>query len=113
MQHPRSICNIQMKHLKHKLETPETLETQRHRWQQPTLVGNSSSQQARVHGTSRVVQQTTQARRKGLPFLSTGALDGAQAQASSASPSATVEVDGGMAWDVVGRSGKEEGGREA
>ena len=39
MQHPRSTCNIQMKHFKHKAKTPETFETQCRRWAQPTWWG--------------------------------------------------------------------------
>ena len=40
MQHPRIyFCIIQMKHLKHKFETPETLETQHRRQPEPTWWG--------------------------------------------------------------------------
>jgi hypothetical protein len=107
--------DISLKHLKHLKITASPAAT-------PYLLGNSSSKQARVRGTWRAtVQHTLQAQHAGLSFVPIGTLDGAQAQASRASPSATGEVDGGKARsaergaarDVAGHSGRDEGGREA
>jgi hypothetical protein len=98
-----------MKHLKHSVADGYNLSA-----------GNSGSQQDRVRGKSRAtVQCTPHTQREGLPFLPTGPLNG-DACACLPCFSFCNERSGwghgtrrGVARDVTGRGGIEEGEREA
>jgi hypothetical protein len=98
MQYPRSICNIHMKHLKHK---SELLETQRRRRPHPTWRGTPVASKL-GSGGHREQQSIVHPRRsaKASHSYRLGHWMGLQAQVSPASPSTTGKVDGGMARGV-------------
>ena len=109
MQHPISICNIQMKQLKYKSETTETLKTQRRRWPQPTWWGTPVA--SKFGSGGRLGQWSNVHPRRSVQASPSSP------SASPTSPSATSKVDGGMVRAQsntrCGRcGGVEEGGRE-
>jgi hypothetical protein len=88
-----------MKHLKYKFETPETLETQRHRRPQPTWQRTLVTSKLGLGGR-REKHSSAHPRRSAhaSSYYRRTLWMGAQTQAFPASPFATSEVDGDTVW---------------